>query len=78
MMSENIKKLRELALKLPFDPYGPDHEESYMVDGGKCLIKGLLKTKDVGVLDSYYDPGTKFPLHLHNVSEWLVIYAGVT
>jgi len=80
MTHKNLKKLKMLTDKLPdFSELvnnSQNNKVDYSVAGGTCFAFGLLKQKEVAVMNMFISKGTKFPKHKHKEAEFSIWYKG--
>jgi quercetin dioxygenase-like cupin family protein len=80
-MSDNhIDKLRELTKELPVlsNIVAERYKDSvaYAMLAGICTGEELFYNQSIAVQRSFMNKGAKFPIHLHNQIEWIIVSRG--
>ena len=80
--NDNMEKLRELTKKLvdlKTDVVGPVVDcylTQYSRRPGMVIAQGLLKKKEVSILEALFKATAIVEQHDHNCHEWVIVYAG--
>ena len=69
----DIKKLQELTGSFAINR---DVREFKLSDSAVSVVSNLLRKDEVGVIEATIPDGDTFPLHEHDVYEWLIPYKG--
>jgi mannose-6-phosphate isomerase-like protein (cupin superfamily) len=79
-MNDNLEKLKRITKELPVlsniikERY--KSSVAYAMVNGICTGEELFYCQSVAVQRSFLSKGAKFPIHLHNQVEWLIVSSG--
>jgi len=75
---ETLKKAEELTKKLLAEEMAEiqDGVAFYKIDQGTCFGVRLINTNLIAVQRVFMSNAAIFPTHIHNESEWIIVYQG--